>query len=580
MSRPARLRALPLLGLSVLILGCPAPPDPADRVFELADRYVEAYFEAFPEEATYLGLPDAPHDRLSDLSAEARAAWQAAEDSLLEELEAIDVTGLDAGHPAAITHGFLSTVLRNAQDYRICRLELWNVSPTWTGWPSRLGRLASSQPVETEQQRRTARRRLAEVPRFLDQEIANLRDGLERGYTAPRNNVEAVIRQVEALVEAPSADSPFLAMAPEGADDFRAALEELEDQTIRPAIRRYRDFLTVEYLPAAREAIGVAANPDGEACYAAAVRYWATVDVPSEEIHRIGLDHMSAIRAEMLEIAERSFGTDDVDALLERLRSDPEHLVGGRDEMLRIAREAVERAEAAVPDWFGRLPQAAVEVRPVPAFEEEGAPFAYYNSPAEDGSRPGVYFINLHEAETKPRAGVEATTFHEAYPGHHLQIALAMERDGLHPVQRYVYLSGFGEGWALYTERLADEIGLYDGDVDRMGMLSNEALRAARLVVDSGMHMLGWSRGEAVDYMLANTAEARSTVSAEVDRYLAAPGQATAYLLGSLEILRLREEARQALGERFELRAFHDRVLEDGAVPLDMLRAKIERWIE
>jgi uncharacterized protein (DUF885 family) len=289
---------------------------------------------------------------------------------------------------------------------------------------------------------------------------------------------------------------------------------------------------------------------------------------------------MAEIRAEMREIAQNMLGSDDVDEALRRMRSDRAYQFSSREEMLDVAEGAVARAEAAIPQWFGIVPGATVRVEPVPSFSEPSAPGGFYNPPAEDGSRPGVYYINLYEADTKPRAGLEATAFHETYPGHHLQGAIALEREGLHPLQRYMYLSGFGEGWGLYSERLADEMGLYSGDVDRLGLLSNEALRAARLVVDAGMHALGWTRQQAIDYMLENTAESESSVTAEVDRYIAVPGQATSYMLGNLEIRRLREQARAALGDRFDIRAFHDRILEDGAVPLVMLREKIERWIE
>lgn len=554
--------------------------EPARAVTELADRYVEAYFDAFPDAATRTGVAAADHHRLPDISPQARSTWEALQDSILAGLEAVDADALPRDRAEAVTHGFLRETLRNARDFRVCRTELWNVSPTWTGWPSRMGGLANIQPVGTPERHQAAIRRFGELPRYLDQEVENLRIGLREGYSAPRGNVRAVIRQVEALLDQPLEESPFVQMAPEGADDFRARLATLERREIRPAIARYRDFLRDEYLPSAREEVGVSANPAGEACYRAAIRQHATVEVDPEEVHRIGAEQMETIREEMREIARRSFGTEDVDSLLDALRSEPRYQVSSREEMLRIAREASARAREALPDWFGRTPRAELVVEPVPAYAEEGAPFAYYNAPAEDGSRPGIYYINLRGAEARPRAGVEATSFHEADPGHHTQIALAQEREELHPVSRYIFLSGFGEGWALYAERLADEMDLYSTDVDRMGLLSNEALRAARLVVDAGMHALGWSRQRAIDYMLANTAEDVSTVTAEVDRYIAVPGQATAYMLGSLEILRLREVARDRLGERFDIRAFHDRVLEDGAIPLMMLREKMEAWVD
>jgi uncharacterized protein (DUF885 family) len=550
------------------------------RVHALADRYIEEYFRSFPHAATFAGVPDAEHGRLPDISPTALAQWQATEDAILAGLDAIDPATLRAGSPEAITHAFLGEYVRNAVVFRTCRSELWNVSPTWTGWQSQLSSLANAQPVGTPAQNAAALQRFAQLPRFLDQEIANLREGLRLGYSAPRVNVRAVIRQMDALLSAPVAESPFVAMAGDTLPMFRAALERLETESIRPAVTRYRAFLSDEYLPVARDAVGVIAHPRGAECYAAAVRYYATVEMTADEVHATGLEEMARIRTQMQQIATRSFGSSDVGQVLNALRTEQRYLMGSRDEMMRVAEAAVRRAKLVLPQWFGRLPRAEVNVEPVPAFQEDGAPFAYYYQPAEDGSRPGIYYINLHQAETKPRAGLEATTFHEAYPGHHLQIALAMERQGLHPVQRHIFISGFGEGWALYTERLADEMGLYSGDVDRMGLLSNEALRAARLVVDAGMHTLGWTRDQAIDYMLANTAEAHSTVTAEVDRYIAVPGQATAYMIGALEIRRLRHEAQQTKGASFDIRAFHDRLLEDGALPLSMLRQKIRRWLE
>jgi uncharacterized protein (DUF885 family) len=237
---------------------------------------------------------------------------------------------------------------------------------------------------------------------------------------------------------------------------------------------------------------------------------------------------------------------------------------------------AIARAEAASPRWFGFVPQAGVVVRPYPAFQKATGGGSYSSGLP---GQPGVYQLGTHEPEKLPRAGLEATTFHETYPGHHLQGAVALQKAGLHPALRYFFSSGTGEGWALYAERLADEMGLYSSDLDRLGMLSNESLRAARLVVDPGLHALGWDRQRAIDYLLATTALSPGGAAAQVDRYIATPGQATAYLLGSLEIQRLRRLAEEKLGARFDIRNFHDRVLEDGAVTLPMLAAKIEAWI-
>ncbi len=574
------MKACLIMLVMVAVVGCGArEPAPAREINTLADQYMARWVETFPDFATVLGVTSAPHARLPIRTPEAIASWEAFEDSLVRALEAVEASTLPEGHPAAVTHGFLHATLRNAIDWRACRMDWWNVSPTWTGWLSSMASLSESQPIGTAEGQKAAATRFAALPDYVTGEIALLRQGIAAGYTAPRHNVDAVIAQADALLASPIDQWPWVVMAPDSLAEFRARMAQIGDTAIRGAISSYRDFLQNEYFPAARTAIGVSANPNGDACYRAAIRYHATVEMTPEAVHQVGLDQMAVIRAEMEAIAERMFGSPDVAAALAALRSDPAYLMGSREATLALARDAVARSKAAAPQWFGILPRADVVVEPVPGFAEASAPGAFYNSPAEDGSRPGRYSINLYESETKPRAGIEATAFHEAFPGHHLQIAIAMEREVLHPIQRYLFLSGFGEGWALYTERLSEEMGLYSADVDRFGLLSNEALRAARLVVDAGMHALGWTREQSIQYMLDNTAESRGSVTAEVDRYIAVPGQATAYMLGSLEIARLRAEAQATLGERFDIREFHDRVLEDGAMPLSMLREKIERWI-
>ena len=384
---------------------------------------------------------------------------------------------------------------------------------------------------------------------------------------------------MDGLLAGPATGSPFFEPAQRDADPaFGAALARLVDEGIHPGIRRYRDFLESEYLPAAREEIGVVHNRGGDACYRGALRYHTSLPLTAEEVHRMGLEQMERITAEMREIGTRSFGTADVRALLSKVQQPP-YTFGSRQEIVDHATAAVERARAAVPQWFGIAPQAEVRVVPYPEFRERSAPGGEYQAASDDGTRPGTYYINTYEPESQSKAGIEATAFHESYPGHHLQISIAKERRDTHPVQRYFGSSGFSEGWALYTERLAAEMGLYSGDVDRLGLLSNEALRAGRLVVDSGMHALGWTRQQAIDYLLAHTAETPERVAAEVDRYIAVPGQATAYMVGNLEVRRLRELAERELGDRFRIQDFHDRVLEDGAVTLAMLRDKVERWV-
>ena len=272
--------------------------------------------------------------------------------------------------------------------------------------------------------------------------------------------------------------------------------------------------------------------------------------MPAKEVHELGLRQMDALMAEMRTVAERSFQTADVPAVLEKLRSDRRYMFKSRQELIGYSEAALARAKAAAPAWFGLLPKADVTIEPYPEYREKNGS-GEYNPPAEDGSRPGLFYISAYQAEKKSRAVAESTAFHETIPGHHLQSAIALERQDAHPIGRYLFNSGYAEGWGLYAERLADEMKLYSSDLDRLGMLSSQAFRAARLVVDSGIHTMRWNRQQAIDYMLAHCAEEADDLASEVDRYIIFPGQATSYMLGMLEILRAREEAERRLGQAF-----------------------------
>jgi uncharacterized protein (DUF885 family) len=388
-----------------------------------------------------------------------------------------------------------------------------------------------------------------------------------------------VIGQMDGMLAASLAESPFVQMARPGAPpEFRQDLEKLEKLRIRPAIVRYRDFLKNTYMPAARAAVGVSANPGGAACYSAAIRYYTTINMAPQEAHDLGKSQMERIHAEMREIGKRSFGIDDPAKLLAAIKKDPKYRFKSRDELIKYAKTAVERAHQALPQWFGRLPKAPVMVEPFPPYLEKSAPPGQAIAPTADG-KPGKYLINTYNATEQSRANLEAVAFHETYPGHHLQRSIALEQKDLNPLSRYFFTEGFGEGWALYSERLADEMKLYSSDVDRIGLLSGEAFRAGRLVVDSGMHAFGWTREQAIAYLLANTAQSPALAAAEIDRYIAIPAQATAYMIGNLEIRRLRSQAEQSLGNGFNVREFHDMLLRDGTIPLWVARQKTERWI-
>ena len=562
--------------------GCARQDPPPLRVRALVDEYWAAYLERYPEIATYNGVTHAPHDRLTDNSLPAVARWRRREDVWLRRLRE-GMQTLDPASPGWTAAAAAREALEASAGTRVCQTELWALSDTFSGWQQNLADWAASQPVGTPEARRMALARWHALPRFVDTEIANLREGMKRGLTAPRSTVRGVIVQVDGL-RAPSPDSPLLEPARRDGDAaFGAALDRVVAQEVRPALGRFRDFLEREYLPAARETTGVGALPAGAACYAGSLRAHTTLDLSAREIHELGRRELARLEDEMRKIAERSFATSDLPALMQKLRTDRRYTYRSKEEVMAHASAALARAKAAMPRWFGRLPKSDVEIRPHPAFREPTS--EQYNGPAEDGSRPGVYLISTWEPEKKSRAGMESTAFHETIPGHHLQGALALERVGLHPVLRFTLYDSawrsngaFGEGWGLYAERLADEMGLFSSDLDRLGMLIAQAFRAARLVVDPGLHVLGWSRAQAIEFMLAHTNSAPDEVASEVDRYISWPGQAVGYMVGALEIRRLRDETESRLGRRFDIRHFHDRILEDGTVPMSVLRAKLERW--
>jgi uncharacterized protein (DUF885 family) len=579
-------RRLTTLAFCLLAWACQPAPERAPagspgeaagaRVKALADEFVSAYFDRSPESATLFGVPGRHHDKLTDNSLDALKAWETREDALLNRLRQIDPARISPGTLRA-TYAIARQALEGDVAKRICRDELWPVSQM-TGWQVNLGYLVTIQPVGTDEARREAIARWSTLPAYIDREIVNLREGIGSGYTSPKLNVRIVIDQVRSLARTAVKDSPFGSPAQrDTTPEFKTAFTALVSDQIQPAMMRYADFLEKEYLPAAREAIAVAAQPNGAKCYDASVLYFSSIAKTAKEVHELGLRQNDELATEMKAIGRKLFNVEDVPTILQRARTDPAFKFKSREEKIAYSQAALQRAKEAVPGWFGLLPKADVVIRPYPAFREKNAPNEY-NPPAEDGSRPAVFFISAYQAEKQSRVVDESTAFHETIPGHHLQGAIALERKDIHPIGRYLSNSGYAEGWALYAERVADEMKLFSSDLDRLGMLSSQALRASRLVVDSGLHTLGWTRQQAIDYMMTHTAETPHDIEAEVDRYIIYPGQATSYMIGKLEISEARREAEASMGNRFDIKAFHDRVLEDGGVPISYLREKIKAW--
>jgi uncharacterized protein (DUF885 family) len=571
------MTALRKLGAIIAILlstACSQPAPPHSAIEQLADEYLDGLMKADALMGTYYSIEGARHDRLPDNSLAGIAAWQAKEDAWLARLKGVDAP-TEIGSRDWVTHGLLKEQLEGAVATRICRNELWGASTT-TSWHTWLPFVFDIQPLETGALREQALARLGAVPTFIDNEISNLREGLRLGYSAPRVTVEAVPNQVRSLI---GPDSIFMGPAGRSEDAaFTAAVGRIYSEQIAPALNRYADFIEREYLPQARETLAVSGNPNGAACYPALVRAFVTVGVPAEEIHAVGLEQVANIRQEIQVTLDEHFGGGDVSEFLRRVNEDPAFTFDTEAAVLQYSTDALDAVKAAMPKAFGVLPKADVLVKPYPEFAESGS--GEYHSSSEDGTRPGIFYIAVTDPTGRSRSNQLATLHHETFPGHHLQGAIALELgDAQHRLARYLWNSGYGEGWALYSERLADELGLYPTPLDRIGLYSDQIARASRLVMDSGLHTMGWSRQQAVDYMLANSGWAPVDIQNEVDRYISWPAQATSYMLGMLEIRRLRRLAENTLGDDFDMRSFHDRVVGMGSITLPMLEESIEAWI-
>ncbi|HZU95552.1 MAG TPA: DUF885 domain-containing protein [Planctomycetota bacterium] len=551
---------------------------------KIADEYWEGVLRAEPRRATFLG--DRSKDALmEDVSPEAEVRDRARLEALLAKVRAVSPASLD--EKDEVTRSSLELQIRNDLDILDCGLDEWTVDPL-EGPQVDLLNMPELQPVKTPEQGRDMVARWRAMGPYLDQIAANLRRGLARGKVATRAAVSKSIEQLDDLLARPLADWPLLAPAKETREDWSAAdrarfasdLEAALGDSVRPAFERYRSLLKDEILHRARPPERPGVGEIDPAAYVRMMRVHTSLDLTPERVHATGLEEVARIDAEIAALGKKLFGIDALPALRSRLAHDPKMFFATRDEVAAKAEQALRRAEAVVPRHFGRLPKTRCFVKRIEPHEEKFSTIAYYREPAPDGSRPGSYYINTSAPETRPRYEAEALAFHEAVPGHHTQIAIAQELEGLPEFRKYTGTTAYVEGWALYTEKLADEIGLYGGDLDRLGMLSFDAWRACRLVVDTGLHALGWSRARAIDFMTGHTLLASNNIENEVDRYIVWPAQALAYKTGQLEILALRAAARAKLGSRFDLKGFHDTVLEEGAVALPVLRERVSRWIE
>jgi uncharacterized protein (DUF885 family) len=585
---PARLLPLVVFLPLQILAALPYPAHaetPGQKLAELCDEFWQGSLEANPTRATSLG-DKRYDDRLDDITPKGIAKDKKRLEGILARAKAIDLSALPPKD--RLTRTALITDVEGQLAELSCAFYEWTVDPLG-GPQTQFMDLPDYTNIETPDDAANLVKRTKLMGPYLDDQIANLLAGKAKGEVASRAAVTKTIDQLSRLIASPVESlgiwKPAVAAHPKWAqadsERFAKELREAIQTSLLPGLERYRAFLEKEILPAARppERAGLSALPQGVECYRQMIRVHTSLDLTPEEIHKIGLEQVAKFRRDLADLGKKVFGTSDVAEIQRRLRTSPEMHFKTSAEVEAKAREALARAQAAVPKWFGILPKAPCEVKVMGMHEAPYSTIAYYREPSADGKRPGTYMINTYLPETRPRYEAEALAFHESVPGHHLQISIAQELTGLPEFRKHDGVTAFFEGWALYTEHLADEMGLYSSDVDRLGMLSFDAWRACRLVVDTGLHAMGWSRQQAIDYMTENSVLAENNVVNEVDRYITWPGQALAYKLGQREILSLRDEAKRRLGARFDIKAFHDAVLSNGAVTLPVLREQVEDYI-
>ena len=478
-----------------------------------------------------------------------------------------------------------------AHEYRdrgmLAPFRSWLYANNHQGGVQTLNELTELIPLATVQDYEDWLARLAAIGGYLDQSIANWQTAAHERRVLPRILCERMVPQLEMQDVAAVEQSPFFeafrhypqAIDPAARARLTAAARATIQNSVLPAYRRLHAAFTKSYLPACRASFGIWDTPHGDAYYRALARLYTTTELTPDEIHDLGLKEVARIHGEMEKVIAQVGYRGSFAEFLNFLRTDPRFYYKTSDELYTAYLATAKRIDPNLVKLFGKLPRTPYGVRPIPMTSAPNTTTAYYNQPSEDGLRPGYYYVNLYKPEVRPKYEIEVLTSHEAVPGHHLQLALQMEQGELPKFRQNAGYTAYVEGWALYSESLGEELGLYTDPYSKFGQLTYEMWRAVRLVVDTGLHAKHWTRQQAIDYFKANAAKTEADIVNEIDRYLATPGQALAYKIGQLKFLSLREEAKAKLGDRFDIREFHDTVLATGAVPLDVLERTVHEWI-
>lgn len=582
--------------LPIMISACslqaeqPAPASAATSPAALQQMF-EAYWQESlalrPLQATSIGDSRYNDQLPNTLGAEYRAQEHAFTSRWLARINTVDTGALDAQDriSASIFKLNLQRELESERfpDYLIPINQFYNLASTFV----QLGTGTGAQPFKTVQDYDNWLARASRIPVLFDQAIANMQDGVAKGYVQPTVLMTKAIAQLDAIVVATPEQSlfwkPVTAMPANFSEADRqrltASYRSLISSTLTPAYAKLRDYLRNDYLPKTRASVGLDALPDGAAWYAFRVKAITTTNLTPAQIHELGLREVARIQGEMQAVMKQVGFTGDLKAFFAYTNSDPRFTYASEDAMLADYNAFYQRVQLGVPKLFAIQPKAAFEIRPVEAFRAQAQAAGSYQRPSEDGTRPGIFYLNTYDVPSRKSWSKESLFLHEAIPGHHFQIGIQQELQGVPAFRRFGGFTAFTEGWGLYAESLGKELGVYTDPYQYYGRLQAELWRAVRLVVDTGLHAKGWTRQQVIDYMLNTAGTSETNAIAEAERYMAIPGQALAYKIGELAILEQRAKAEKALGPKFDIRAFHTEVLKDGAVPMDVLADKIDRWI-
>jgi prolyl oligopeptidase len=520
----------------------------------------------------------------TDLSADVLEKRNADTHAFIADLSRIDPSSLSP--TAQLNQRMLKTALQEEVESFENGLHL--IALNMRSGPQHRYTMVERLPMATETDYIDWLARLEKLPDQLSQYQALLEEGADRQRTQARIIIERIPKQLDALIVKKPQESPFWgvfetlpdSISPSRAKELQAQAADIIENKLIPAYAQFKAFIEETYLPNSRAHPGIGSLPGGKEVYAMLARHFTTTNMTPEEIHNVGLAEVARIRGEMIEVIEEVGFDGDINAFNDFLRSDPQFYYETAEELLEGYQAVSKRLDPQLVKLFGKLPRMPYGVRPIAPELAPDTTTAFYMRPALDGSRPGWYYVNLYKPEVRPKYEMEVLSVHESVPGHHLQIALAQEIEGLPEFRRNSSVTAFIEGWGLYSERLGYDMGLYKDPYSRYGQLIYDMWRAVRLVVDTGIHYFGWSRQEAIDYFKDNAAKTEADIINEIDRYIGWPGQALAYKIGQLKMLELRALAEQELGDRFDIRAFHDELLGVGAIPLDALEVRMTRWIE